>query len=357
MKTINRRDFMKAVGAGLLAAGALGGPARAADAKRPNILLILADDLGFSDLGCYGGEIETPTLDRLAAGGLRFTQCYNAARCCPSRASLMTGLYPHQAGIGEMTGDAGEQFPGYRGRLSEQCVTIAQVLKPAGYHTFCAGKWHLNTPGPIARGFDEYYGFRNLTAHSVRCWNDALFARLPEGRAQRTYAPGTFYATDAITDHAIDFIDAARRQDERPWFLYLAYNAPHFPLHAPKELIDKYQAVYEQGWDKIREGRYARMKKLGLLDERWPLSPREAIPPNWVNVQTGWAGKEIPAWETLPEARRKDLARRMATYAAMVDRMDSNIGRLLGELEQKKELENTLVIFLSDNGACAEWDP
>lgn len=191
-------------------------------ADRPNLLLILCDDLGFSDLGCYGGEIQTPNLDRLAAGGLRFTQFYNCARCCPSRASLLTGLYPHQAGVGDMTGDAGPAFPGYRGRLNDQCRTIAEVLHEAGCRTFLSGKWHLNRPGPIARGFEEYFGFANLAAYGVDCWNPHDFARLPKGRPERSYGK-QFYATDAITDYALDFLAEARRTPEKPWFLYLAY--------------------------------------------------------------------------------------------------------------------------------------
>lgn len=367
--TLTRRDLFK-LGGGMLAASAFAAipnPIHAASsngssavpgAKRPNIILILADDLGFSDLGCFGGEIATPNLDRLAAGGLRLTELYNSARCCPSRASLMTGLYPQQAGVGEMTNDRGPQFPGYRGRLSDQCVTIPEALKPAGYRAYLSGKWHLNTPGPVMRGFDAAYCFANHSAHSVDCWKEDAFQMRPEGRPKRTYAPGKFYATDAITDHALDFIAEARKaQDGNPWFLYLAYNAPHFPLHAPKDLIDKYQKVYEQGWDKIREARYEKMKKLGVIDARWPLSPRSVIPPNRFNAQTGWAGKDNPAWETLDADRRADLARRMAIFAAMVDRMDQNIGRVLADLEKAGEMQNTLIFFLSDNGACAEWDP
>src|SRR5437868_929234 len=215
--------------------------------SKPNILVILADDLGYSDLGCYGGEIRTPNLDRLAADGLRLTQFYNGARCCPSRASLLTGLYPHQAGVGHMTADLGR--PGYRGHLNDRCVTIAEVLRADGYRTYLSGKWHLGTPDPVARGFDEAFkmdgGFRT-------CWDERAFVRLPEGRPKRAYADGAFYATDAITDYALDFLADARKAD-KPFFLYLAYNAPHFPLHAPKEEIAKYAKLYEKGWDKVRE--------------------------------------------------------------------------------------------------------
>ena len=343
---IGRRAFL----ASITAAGAP--PALAAPAGRPNMIVILADDLGYSDLGCYGGEIHTPNLDRLARGGIRFTQMYNTARCCPSRASLLTGLYPHQTGIGHMTGGKRE-LPGYRGRLNDRCVTIPQLLRQAGYNTLMAGKWHLGQPGPDRRGFDEFYGM----VHGFDSfWNASRYTRLPAGRPARSYPEGGFYATDAITDHALDFLGAARKR-KQPYFLYLAYNAPHFPLHAPKDAIDKYQAAYEQGWDRIRETRFARMREEGLLDPRWELSPRSIIPPNRVATAHGWANKQNPAWDTIEPDRRKDLARRMAIFAAMVEIMDRNIGRVIADLRAAGELDNTLILFLSDNGACAEWDP
>ncbi|MEZ5356272.1 MAG: arylsulfatase [Bryobacteraceae bacterium] len=329
--------------------------ARAADRKRPNILLILADDLGFSDPGCFGGEIETPNIDRLARGGVRFTQFYNTARCCPSRASLMTGLYPHQTGVGNMIGGPPKMQnpPGYRGAMNDRCTTIPAVLRDAGYATLMAGKWHLGQPGPTERGFDEFFGM----VHGFDSfWDASKYTRLPKGRPASTYREGEFYATDAITDHAIEFIGGARKSS-KPFFTYLAYNAPHFPLHAPKDLIDKYQPVYEKGWDAIREARFARLREMGLIDKRWDFTPRSVIPPNRVATPHGWAGKPNPAWETVEPDRRTDMARRMATYAAMVDRMDQNIGRVLADLESDNELDNTLILFFSDNGACAEWDP
>lgn len=318
--------------------------AYAADVRpaKPNILLILADDVGYSDLSCYGSEIATPNLDQLAAHGLRFTQFYNGARCCPSRASIMTGLYPHQAG-----------FPGMSGMLPANCVTIPEVLRGAGYRTFIVGKWHLS-PIPVKRGFEEFYG---MLGGFNSCWQEQPFySRLPAGRPKREYAPGKFYSTDVFTDYALDFIGEARGQ-KKPWFLYLAYNAAHFPLHAPKEEIAKYAKLYEQGWDKIRQQRYARQKELGLLGADWPLSPRSVIPPNRVAKAHGWAQKQNPAWDALDADRRADLARRMAVYAAMVDRMDQGIGRVVADLKAHGELDNTLLFFLSDNGACAEWDP
>jgi arylsulfatase len=323
---------------------------------RPNILLILADDLGYSDLGCYGGEIRTPNLDALAADGLRFTQFYNCARCCPTRASLLTGLYPHQAGVGAMDSDAGAQFPGYRGRLNDRCVTIPEVLHTAGYGTYMVGKWHLGgDPGPIRRGFDEFYG---MIGGFNSCWQEKPFyTRLPRDRTPRAYPPGKFYSTDAFADYALDFLADARKTPGRPWFLYLAFNAPHFPLHAPDEEIAKYEGLYAQGWDKVREARLARMKALGLLPKDTPLTPRSLVPANRFNAQTGWADKDNPAWDSLPADRRADLARRMAVYAGMVDRMDQAVGRVVADLKGHGELDATLVVFLSDNGACAEWDP
>jgi len=332
---------------------ALAGAARVrAASRRPNLLLILADDLGYSDLGCFGGEIETPNLDRLAARGVRFTQLYNNARCCPSRAALMTGQHPHRVGMGNMTGgQARPGFPGYTGRVSESAMFLPAVLKQAGYTTLMSGKWHLGQPGPIARGFDEFYGM----LHGFDSfWDSSKYTRLPAGRPKREYSH--FHATDAITGHALEFISGARAA-ARPWFLYLAYNAPHFPLHAPRALVDKYQPVYEQGWDKLRERRFAKMSALGLLDRRWAMTPRSVVGPNRVSSGNGWAPKQNPPWDSLAADRRTDLARRMAIFAAMVEQMDRNIGLVLDELRSSGELENTLILFCSDNGACAEWDP
>jgi arylsulfatase A-like enzyme len=333
-----------------LAAAALVVPAPAAAADRPNILLVLADDMGYSDLGCFGGEVRTPTLDALAKNGLRFTQFYNGTRCCPTRASLLTGLYPHQAGVGDMTAD--QKLPGYRGRLQPNCVTLAEVLRPAGYRTYMVGKWHLTPrPGPADRGFDEFYGMIGGFNSFFR--EDPFYTRLPAGRTKREYAKDAFYSTDAFGDYALDFLADARSAGDKPFFLYLAFNAPHFPLHARAEDVAKYKDVYLKGWDKIREERYARQKEAGLIDPRWPLPPRSGYETRRDFHRTG----ENPAWDTLPEHRRADLARRMAVYAAMIDRMDRNIGRVIDDLRKNGQLDNSLVLFLSDNGACAEWDP
>jgi arylsulfatase A-like enzyme len=316
------------------------------DKKRPNVLLVVADDLGFSDLGCYGGEIDTPNLNRLASNGVRWTQFYTTARCCPSRASILTGQYPHRVGIGHMVQDLGQ--PGYRGRLSENAATIAEVLRPAGYRTFISGKWHVGTNDPTQHGFEQFYG--TLISAST-FWDPAQYLRLPRGARTRAYEKGAFYGTDALTDHGLDFLEDAHRTPDQPWFLYLAYNSPHFPLHARREEIAKYQERYAAGWDALREERLARMKKLGVVSGKTSLTPRSPF------TDFGQTRGENPAWNRLPAERREDLARRMAIYAAMVDRMDQNIGRITADLQSRGQLDNTLIVFLSDNGACAEWDP
>lgn len=329
----------------------------ASDSVRPNIVLILVDDLGYSDLGCYGGEIETPNIDRLAQNGVRMTQLYNSARCCPTRASLMTGLYPHQTGVGFMTADNGK--PGYRGFLNDRCVTTASLLQTAGYKTYLAGKWHLRGAGdlectPTNRGFDEFYGpFRDYASF----YREDLYFRLPEGREPIEQSSDSFYATNAITDYALHFLDDARK-NAKPYYLYLAYNAPHFPLQAPVELIDKYAEEYEKGWDHIREERFAKMMASGLIPKNFDLSERGLVPevPNR-NKDSKYFGQQIPAWDSLDHDRQKDLARRMATFAAMIEIVDRNVGRVVEDLKANGELENTCIFFLSDNGACAEWDP
>jgi arylsulfatase A-like enzyme len=312
----------------------------------PNILLIVADDLGFSDLGCYGGEIETPNLDRLADGGLRLTQFYTTGRCCPSRAGLLTGLYPHRVGLGHMTQDIDQ--PGYRGRLAEGVMTIGDQLSRAGYRTFLSGKWHLGTDDPTRHGFEEFYG--TLTSAKT-FWDPSHYRRLPEGRQARKYDEAEFYGTDALADHAIDFLGQAHQTPEKPWFLYLAFNAPHFPLQARPRTIAKYAGRYTEGWDVARERRLARMKRLGVIPHTTSLTPRSPYY-HWAAAQSA----PNPAWDSLSKDRQADLARRMAIYAAMVDSMDQNVGRILSDLDSRGELDNTLIVFTSDNGACAEWD-
>ncbi len=317
-------------------------------AERPNILYVLCDDLGFSDLGCFGGEIETQTLDSLAEGGVRLTQFYNAGRCCPSRAALLTGQYPHRVGLGHMTGnDLGH--PGFRGVVSVSAPTIAEALKPAGYRCFMSGKWHLGTPDPTRHGFEEMYG---TLVSAKRFFDPDHMIRHPEGRRKIEYPKGKFYATDAVTDHALAFLKLARRTPDRPWFLYLAYNAPHFPLHALPEDIAKYQDRYHGGWDRLRAERLQRMKELGVVPEFTGLSDRS----HWRNYGETKTGVN-PAWNTLPADRRADLARRMAIYAAMIHRLDRQLGRVVADLKEAGEFANTLIVFTSDNGACFEWDP
>lgn len=239
--------------------------------------------------------------------------------------------------------------PGYRGRVSENGITIAEVLKTAGYRSFLAGKWHLGTADPTKHGFEEFYG---TLASAKTFWNPDHYLRLPKGRKPRQYPRGKFYGTDALTDHALDFLAKARSSSKRPWFLYLAYNAPHFPLQAPKETIAKYTGAYHKGWDQIRSDRHKRMKQLGIIPNSTPLTPRSRYF-DWGKNEPG----ANPAWKSLSKERRADLARRMAIYAAMVDRMDQNVGRVIAALKQSRELDNTLIVFTSDNGACAEWDP
>lgn len=313
----------------------------------PNIVLIVADDLGYSDLGCYGGEIETPNLNSLAMNGLRLTRFYNTGRCCPSRASLLTGQYPHRVGIGHKVADLGR--PGYRGFISKDSLTIAQVLKDQNYRSFISGKWHLGTPDPTTHGFEEFFG---TLVSAQTFWDPNHYLRTPAGREARSYESTQFYGTDAVTDHALDFLTLARETPEKPWFLYVAYHAPHFPLHARQQDIAKYAGKYSVGWDVIREQRLLKMKKSGIVSSETKLTPRSRYW-NYGETETGIN----PAWSSLSADRRADLAQRMAIYAAMVGRVDQNIGRVLNDLTKAGELDNTLVIFLSDNGACAEWDP
>jgi arylsulfatase A-like enzyme len=308
--------------------------------SRPNIIIIMADDMGWSDIGCYGGEIETPNIDRLADNGLRFTQFYNTGRCCPTRASLLTGTYAHQTGIGHMMNGYG--LPGYRGDLGKNVLTIAEVLRPAKYSTYLSGKWHV-TPEtlpegskhnwPNQRGFERFYG----TIHGAGSFFD------PNSLARNNahispmsdpdYQPDQFYYTDAINDHAVRFIK--EHQVKNPFFLYVAHTAPHWPMHALPEDIEKYKGRYDDGWEVIRKERYRRQLHMGLVKSNWQLSNRDAV---------AWKDAKNKEWEI----------RLMEVYAAMVDRLDQGIGRIISALEKRKMLENTLILFLSDNGGCAE---
>jgi len=312
-------------------------------ADKPNLIVILADDMGFSDLGCYGGEIETPHLDALAAGGLRFTQFHNSARCCPTRAALLTGLYPHQAGIGHMVGNDG--IPSYQGYLNDRCLTLAEAVKGAGYTTLAVGKWHVGSaPGqwPLDRGFDRFWG--TPTGGGVY-FKDTLQIRkevfFVSGQ-ERIEPPDDLYVTDTFTDRALEFLDQAVRQGDRPFFLYFGHIAPHWPLQAKPADIDKYRGRYEIGWDAVRQRRFARQQQLGIVSPDTALSPRDP---------------QARAWSEMPAESRRELAYRMAVYAAQIDCIDQNAGRLVAKLKELNQFDNTLILFLSDNGCSAEGGP
>lgn len=329
-------------------------------AGKPNVIVILADDLGFSDLGCYGGEIPTPNLDRLAKQGRKFSSFYTSARCCPSRASLLTGLHPHQAGIGSFANAKPQQGWGsaYTGHLLPNCATLAELMGDAGYSTWMVGKWHMGIPGPIERGFQNYFGFKNFLSHSEDQWDPSLYVRLPQGtKPERSYGQGKFYVTDVFTDYALEFLKQARSRKDQPYFLYLGHSSPHFPVQAPKEDIDRYMETYRKGWDVLREARFEKQKALGLIAPDAVLPPRSLVPVDRPDIANGFSGVLNPAWADLPEDRREDLARRMATFAAMVEHLDRGVGRVLADLESNGELESTLIVFMSDNGACYEWGP
>ncbi len=324
-------------------------PAAGTNSPPPNLVVILADDLGFSDLGCFGSEIPTPNLDRMASEGMRLTQFYTTPRCCPSRAALLTGLYPQQAGIGNMMEDRG--IPGYRGELGSNCLTIAEELRRVNYHTAMVGKWHLShihfdgkkqlnheadepfwdnkNSWPLQRGFEDYFG----TIHGVTSYYDPF--SLVRGNTP-VQAGTNFYYTDAITENAVADINHLAG-NARPFFLYVAYTAPHWPLQAPENDIAQYRQRYLEGWDAIRTNRYRRQIEMGIIDKNWPLSPRDSRVRDWSEV----ADKN---WE----------ANRMATYAAMIQHLDTGVGQILDTLKAKGIEQNTLVIFFSDNGACAE---
>ncbi len=309
---------------------------------KPNIVLIMSDDMGYSDISCYGGEIDTANLNRLAHNGIRFTQFYNTARCCPTRASLMTGLYPHQAGVGHMMEDRGHD--GYRGQLNQSCVTIAEVLKQNGYHTSMCGKWHVTrhtaqdgdkSAWPLQRGFDNFYGTitgaGSFYDPSTLCRQNTLIT--PENDEE--YQPNTYYYTDAISDNAVNFLQQHHETaSEQPFFLYTAYTAAHWPMHALEKDIQKYKGRYDAGYDAIRAERLERLKQLGFVNAN--IAPAAATD-NWNQVKN-------KAWET----------RCMEVYAAMIDSMDQGIGKIIDQLEATGELDNTLIFFLQDNGGCAE---
>ncbi|MCP9768328.1 arylsulfatase [Lacihabitans sp. LS3-19] len=313
--------------------------------EKPNIVVIMVDDMGFSDIGCYGGEIPTPNIDKLAKNGLRFKQFYNTGRCCPTRASLLTGQYPHKVGIGLMAEDPEKPDAmhwgthGYQGFLNRNCVTLAEVLKTNGYHTYMTGKWHVGMnekeKWPLQRGFDHYYGILAGATSYLKpqggrgLWLDNTKMAAPEDP--------NYYTTDAFTDYGLKFIK--EQKDENPFFLYLAYNAPHWPLQAKAEDIEKFKNLYAVGWDEIRKNRLGRQIEMGLIDKNWGFSERDS---------------RVRAWKNLSVAEQDAVAYRMAVYAAQVYAVDYNVGKVLDYLETSGKLDNTMIIFLADNGACAE---
>ena len=305
---------------------------------RPNILLIMCDDVGYSDIGCYGGEIKTPNLDKLAENGLRYTQFYNTSRCSATRAALLTGLFQHQTGIGfHVTSPKGGDA--WVGDLNFKCVTIAEALKPNGYSSYISGKWHVTyiddkrNPSkhnwPLQRGFDRFFG----TIHGAGSFYDPNSLTIDN---EYIVPHQDFYYTDEISDHMVKFIK--EHDQSKPFFAYVPYTAAHWPLHALPEDISKYEGRYNAGWDAIREERYARMKKMGLIKPEWKLSEPYPDQP----------------WDSLSAEEKAFHVRCMEVYAAMIDNMDQGIGRMVDALKQTKQFDNTLIFFLHDNGAAAE---
>jgi arylsulfatase len=314
---------------------------------RPNVVVILIDDMGWSDLGCYGSEVPTPNIDRLADEGVRFTQFYNTARCSPTRASLITGLYPHQAGMGFLDHMVRPGSQGTQGRLRDDCVTMGEVLGDAGYFTIMTGKWHMGqqhgTP-PWKRGFQRHLNsvngelyFKNQRGKKnaklflngeAKSWNDPIFGE-------------DWYGTDLITDWGLKFIDEARAE-QKPFFLYLAHSALHFPLMVPPKDVARYRGKYLEGWDKLREERHKRQIEMGLVDPAWPLS---SLP------------QDVPPWDSLSDEDKDYFDHIMSVYAAMLDRLDQSVGNLVTALEERGELDNTLIFVLADNGGNAERGP
>lgn len=311
--------------------------------SRPNIVLILCDDMGFSDLGCYGSEIRTPNIDRLAENGIRFSQFKNTGRSCPSRAALLTGRYQHEAGIGWMA-EVDEHRPGYRGQIDKKWPTIAEIMKSAGYKTYMSGKWHVTTTGaynapngsyPTERGFDRYYGCLHGGGSYYK--PEPLYNNL----TKVTEIPNDYYYTNAITDSAVCFVN--RHDISKPMFLYLAHYAPHLPLQAPQQYIKKCIDRYKEGYDVLRKQRFDKQKKLGLVqyEMELPVFDREF---NGIR----------PSWDGLTPEQQKKWTRDMATYAAMIEIMDEGIGKVISAIEKKGMIDNTIFLFMSDNGATDE---
>ncbi|MEM9701255.1 MAG: sulfatase-like hydrolase/transferase, partial [Planctomycetota bacterium] len=320
---------LAAAGLALLLGPETAPDARSAGRERPNVVVILVDDMGYSDLGCYGGEISTPAIDALAADGLRFTQFYNQGRCCPTRASLMTGLHPHQAGIGHMTLSPGQNTPivgPYQGYLNDECVTLAQVLKSVGYRTIMTGKWHLGLGEnrrrcwPLQRGFDRYYG---CLSGAINYFKPGGNRGLTEGN-EPIPVPEDFYATETFTDKAIEYL--TETPGDEPFFLYLAYNAPHWPLNPKPEDFRTYRGRYRDGYRAIMSARNRRQRESGLISEDVRPAPHPG-----------------PQWQSLEESDRDQQDAVMAAYAGCLASVDRNIGRLVSHLKETNRLENTVI--------------
>lgn len=328
-------------------AGQNAGPGRSGQGRKPNVLVIVADDMGYSDAGCYGGEIETPHLDRLASNGLRFSQCYSTGRCWPSRASLLTGYYPQQVRMDPRQGP----LPAWAG-------VVPHYLKPLGYRSYVSGKWHLwGAPKPIEHGgFDRSYILHD---------HDRFFSpknhELDDRRIDPVEEGSDFYTTTAIADYAMDFLkEHAQRHSEQPFYCYLAFTTPHFPLHALPEDIAKYRDRYLAGWDVIRKKRWERLREIGMVNcdlaalepdvtAGWSLSEEKLTE----MIGPGESGRAVP-WTELTEEQKRFQATKMAIHAGMIDRMDHDIGRVLDQIKAMGAFEDTLILFVSDNGASAE---
>ena len=334
---MNRRRFLRTASAGILSAAGLPSLLHAAkNQPRPNILLIMADDMGYSDIGCYGGEISTPNLDKLAENGVRFTQFYNCAKCSPTRATLLTGQYDQAVGTNDMRYGA----------------TFGEVLRPAGYRTIISGKWH-QSPLPTTRGFDRYFG---LADGCCNYFNPGTVARpgegppgrkeagarrwAIEGKAIMGYVPEdkNFYTTDAFADYAVERLEQYE-DEQKPILLYLPFTAPHYPLHAWPQDIAKYRGKYKIGWDELRKRRYERQIEIGMFDSKFRCAPRD---------------EKVPTWDSLSDKQKDDQDLKMAVYAPMISRLDRAIGRVVAKLKEIGRWQNTLTLFLSDNGGCSE---
>ncbi len=350
IEKLTRRNFLKNTGlfvGGAMTLSAFGLLVSVAEAqrrnKRPNILLVVVDDMGYSDVGCFGGEIRTPTIDKLARSGVRMTSFYTAPSCAPSRCILMSGTDNHLAGLGtQKEAMAPNQVgkPGYEGHLNNRVVSLATRLRDAGYHTYMTGKWHLGEElehDPYNRGFEKAYtllqgGASHFDDEWMMCAN---YTPIYREDGVRTHVPRGFFSSEFYTDKMIEYIDSAR--DDKPFFSYLALTAPHDPLHLPDGWLDKYKGRYNKGWDVLRAERLERMKKSGIV----PNDTKLSNPPPMV-----------PTWDSLNKEQKRFMARRMELHAGMVENLDHHLGRLFNHLKAKGVYDNTLVIFYSDNGAC-----